>query len=435
MCRADDTESVAQKKISDPHVTIIPWLFSLARRECGRMVWCLRRGSALRVFGASFRRLVMGALLVGALAAAYYAIATGHLLWWWAVGSAEGSGDDNNNDHHHHHPPSSPPSLPIHPPPVAFRLPAPRAYAIALDPVGFEPGFRQGARELARELEVVPANRGGVGGAGGAGPSSSSSYSSLSLPLYTRHVMRAGRADHMQLPNRAALGCLLSHAAVWARIVERADQESWALVFEEDVVLPSPSSSSSYSYYAQHGAGGGGEGRALIRAADSLLAEIGSAAQQNWSLIMLDPPHLNTDRSYWRPVGEGAATCRHPSLPEVGDGGEGAEHTVRCQWFGTRAYAIRPRAAARLLQHVEPLSVQVDALISLVAAYYPEDVGLYWTTARLFPINHTRPSTIFDYCIKCYVPNAVGSYIQTLMGGCLFTMVLAAIGYGLCRRA
>ena len=35
------------------------------------------------------------------------------------------------------------------------------------------------------------------------------------LPLYTRHQLRHGRNDHMQIGNFAMLGCLYSHINAW----------------------------------------------------------------------------------------------------------------------------------------------------------------------------------------------------------------------------
>ena len=35
------------------------------------------------------------------------------------------------------------------------------------------------------------------------------------LPLYTRHLLRHGRRDHMQIGNPEMLGCLLSHMKAW----------------------------------------------------------------------------------------------------------------------------------------------------------------------------------------------------------------------------
>jgi hypothetical protein len=186
------------------------------------------------------------------------------------------------------------------------------------------------------------------------------------VPLYTRHVMRSGRSDHMQIGNRAALGCLMSHGDVWRRIVEA---DAPAIVFEEDIVL-------------------GPDSARLLGALFASLENV------SWGILMLDPGHLNVDGE-WNAVGPMAANC-----------------SSSCVWFGTRAYALRPAVAALLLSHLEPMVVQVDALITLVAAYHAPAVRMHWTTVRIFPQNMTRPSMIFDGCVKCYLPTGWRTYIS-----------------------
>lgn len=205
------------------------------------------------------------------------------------------------------------------------------------------------------------------------------------MPLYTRHVIRAGRSDHMQIGNRAALGCLMSHGAVWRRI---AASGAPALVFEEDVLV-------------------GPDSAALLAA---LLA---SVEHVPWGILMLDPGHVNVDGE-WNTVAPMVANCSSAS----------------CVWYGTRAYALRPAVAALLLAHMEPMVLQVDAVITLVAAYHAPAVRMYWTTARIFPYNLTRPSAIFDGCIKCYLPTGARSYVIFVV-----IIVVAAVffGIGTCR--
>ena len=98
------------------------------------------------------------------------------------------------------------------------------------------------------------------------------------LPLYTRHLLRHGRRDHMQIGNPEMLGCLLSHMAVWAR----AGNETVA-VFEEDAVLD----------------------RVSALRMGALLEDM---TDVRWNLLMLESGHLGV-RGAWSYVGSLAATC------------------------------------------------------------------------------------------------------------------------------
>ena len=102
------------------------------------------------------------------------------------------------------------------------------------------------------------------------------------LPLYTRHLIRYGRQNHVQIGNWAMLGCLLSHISVWRGI---APGETVA-VFEEDAHIDSVSAI-RLEY--------------LGRDMDTVAA--------GWDMIMLDKGQLiDTGRTVY--VGDGmAARC------------------------------------------------------------------------------------------------------------------------------
>jgi hypothetical protein len=185
-----------------------------------------------------------------------------------------------------------------------------------------------------------------------------------SMPLYTRYVLSRGRSDHMQLGSRAAAGCLLSHGRVWRRIIAL---NTTAIVFEEDVVVAKDSAS-------------------LLRGV------LKSVENVSWGILMLDPGHVNVNGE-WNAVTPVVSNC-----------------STTCEWFGTRVYAIRPHVAKILLDHMEPVIVQVDALITLVATYHPSVVRMHWTNVRIFPPFMLRRSTVNDWCIKCFLPNSPGPY-------------------------
>ena len=54
-----------------------------------------------------------------------------------------------------------------------------------------------------------------------------------------------------------------------------------------------------------------------------------------------------------------------------------------CVRYGTRGYVLNYQAAQQLLRHAEPAVVQVDALISLLAAYEPSSLRLFWCTSNI----------------------------------------------------
>lgn len=190
------------------------------------------------------------------------------------------------------------------------------------------------------------------------------------LPLYTRHIMANGRHDHMQIPNNEALGCLLSHDAIWRDIVNGSNDARWSAVFEDDSFLH-----------------------------ENSLIDLGQlwkdVENETYSILMLESGHINSEAEY-RPVGLHAAEC---------DG--------KCNWLGTRAYVIGSDGAQKLHDHLHPIAVQVDALIGLVASYDP-DFRLFWTRRSVVQQNNSMNSRIYDGCVKCYFPTGFWPY---LMGG------------------
>lgn len=182
-----------------------------------------------------------------------------------------------------------------------------------------------------------------------------------SLPLYVRHVFRNGRSDHIQIPNPEAASCLLSHRAIWDKI-QRSNTTSF--VFEEDIDTSSTS-------------------------LDRLNQLMADAAQVPWQILLLDPGHINSEGP-WNRITPRLANC-----------------STRCISYGSRAYVLKPDGADLLLRHFE--WVQADSLIHLVATFH--GLRTYWTTREIFPYVWLRWSTIFDGCIKCYVPTTGLSYL------------------------
>ncbi len=195
------------------------------------------------------------------------------------------------------------------------------------------------------------------------------------LPLYTRHLMRWGRHDHMQLYSGESLGCLLSHMAVWRGV---AGNETIA-VLEEDAVLDDTS---------------------RLRL-DVLLDDL---RETPWDLLMLESGHLGLG-GRWARTGRLAATCSNWSTTHAG---------AACNWMGSRGYLITGRGARILLANARPFEVQVDALMGLVATYDPA-FRMYWTRADVAHPTLLRSSRLWDGCLKCYVPVGGAPWVAGLL--------------------
>ena len=184
--------------------------------------------------------------------------------------------------------------------------------------------------------------------------------------------MANGRHDHMQIPNHEALGCLMSHDAIWQSILNGTS--TWTAVFEDDSYLKEES-----------------------------LVDLGQlwkdVENETYSILMLESGHLNNDAPY-RPVGIHAAECQG-----------------KCNWLGTRAYVIGASGAQKLHDNLHPIAVQVDALIGLVASYDPE-FRLFWARRSVVLQNNSMNSRIYDGCVKCYFPTGFWPYI---VGGVLLS--------------
>jgi GR25 family glycosyltransferase involved in LPS biosynthesis len=210
------------------------------------------------------------------------------------------------------------------------------------------------------------------------------------MSLFTRHVIEQGaRSDHMQLGNWAAVGCLISHAEIWRRIVAGGVP---AFVFEEDIVVTP----------------GAAEG---VNELVSSLAKLEKDDGKLWTLLSLDPGHLNSDGPSVA-VGPLAARCANNSQ-------EVKSPNNFCTLYGTRAYIITPAAAAVLLDYVSPITVQVDALITLVMNRADKEglagFKMLWTKRRIFPMSASmRPSTVYDGCVKCYFPSGIRAYVAVV---------------------
>lgn len=177
-----------------------------------------------------------------------------------------------------------------------------------------------------------------------------------SLSLLGQYFIDNGRHSHLELSNRAMLGCFLSHMAVWRMV------QDVSVVWEEDVVLEPDF--------------------------ERQIHDILHNTTTPWHVIMLNGRvwHASTGRA--RSVNHFLNTCAE-----------------RCTWSGTRGYIVNKAGADLLLRHMEPISVQVDAYISLLASY--RGLQLFWVKQE---IAHQQPlhlTTVWDGCLRCYLTSQV----------------------------
>lgn len=222
-----------------------------------------------------------------------------------------------------------------------------RAVIISLDVLNAEILRTQVMRYMTPQVRVLKA----------VNASEAQAQTLNTLPLYTRHLIKNGRHNHVQIGNFAMLGCLLSHVQVWKTI---GPSETVA-VFEED---------------------------AFIDAVSTLRFKMMENDMKGveWDLVLLDKGQL-IDSGKTEYVNSGmAARCV--------EGGA-------CMRFGTRGYLIRHEAAQKLIRVADPPIVQVDALISLAAMH--QGFKLYWSTENIAQATLWRFSTVWDGCVwECF---------------------------------
>jgi GR25 family glycosyltransferase involved in LPS biosynthesis len=198
----------------------------------------------------------------------------------------------------------------------------------------------------------------------------------VTLPLYTRMTLAAGRNDHMQLGSAAMLGCLLSHIAIWRHLLLQEEGEE-ALILEEDAQLD-------------------------VVSAQRLTQLLTDVRDEPWDVLLLETGHLTVSGAT-RTVGELGRTWQTP-----GD-------ATQNRWTGTRGYVLKRRGAEVLMRHADELDVQVDALLGMAVVF--DGLRMVWPWANIAHPTLWRPSTVqsWDPCLKCFTPIDSGRYVLGVM--------------------
>lgn len=196
------------------------------------------------------------------------------------------------------------------------------------------------------------------------------------LTFYTRYLMLSGRHDHMQLSTPGMLGCLLSHVQLWESILPNET----VAIFEEDAYVDLVSAERMHT-----------------------LSQDVKGLGLEWDVLLLESGHNLIASGEWTSLGELTANCSyHQSSGKV------------CAWFGTRGYLITYEGAQHLLRFVYPISVQVDSLISLVAAFSP-GFKMLWTRKDIAHLRLFHVTGVWDACFKCYLPASPYPYAFILI--------------------
>ncbi len=220
------------------------------------------------------------------------------------------------------------------------------------------------------------------------------------LPLYTRMALSTGeRHDYMQVGSLEMLGCLLSHLRIWQEAAaEACPDDRTILVLEEDAQIDAVSAD-------------------RLR---TLLQE--DTADTDWDILMLETGHITVAGPMRRvgALGMTWAVVRPPPPPLSTSTPAAALALVppeaACRWMGTRGYLLRASGARILMRHVYELTVQVDALLGLVATFDPA-FRMVWPRANIAHPSMLVLTTVQqDRCIKCHLPTGGVQYAAILLG-------------------
>jgi GR25 family glycosyltransferase involved in LPS biosynthesis len=285
------------------------------------------------------------------------------------------------------------------------------------------------------------------------------------ISLYTRYAMSVGRNDHMQLSNVGMLGCLLSHVEIWKKV----QPGETIAIFEDDSIIDTTSSERMSSLssdlediqwdilmlesgqpmisqgswkniglYASTCA----KSRIKLKERDVEIDENYNYDKMNYTVNRTDfiTPNLNytndtklednildwifddknddigNDNSYNDDIGNDNSYNNdigndNSYNNDIGnDNSYNDEDDELCTWFGTRGYLLTYSGAQILLNHVFPITVQVDSFIGLVAAF-DSSFKMFWTRQNVVHWRYSYLSHIWEPCFKCYMPINAQFYI------------------------
>ena len=168
-------------------------------------------------------------------------------------------------------------------------------------------------------------------------------------PAALAGIQKTYFSDSFQLPSKGAIGCALSHYAIWKHCL---DNKHPVVVMEEDVT------------FEPH-------------VASALMGALSTLPRDAMYATLIHTPY-----SVWN--------CTSPDrrlIDSVHDGW----YELNLGILGTQCYYLSPKGAKILLQHAYPVAFQVDVYISTVAFTNP-NFRAYATKNN--PYSATKPQTL-----------------------------------------
>ena len=174
-----------------------------------------------------------------------------------------------------------------------------------------------------------------------------------------QYTIKYGRNAHNNIGSKGAIGCYLSHIALWKKLLE-SDQDMF-LIFEDDVDLNNN--------------------------IDNLMVKtndyINTINKKNWDVIFL---------------GYSLISLLNNDIQDIPDD----KYKITNIIYGLHAYIINKKGATKLLEKALPIVDQLDSYMSYMAIM--RDVNMYKPTELLFIQNNIKASSIqTDNSIKPFI--------------------------------
>jgi glycosyl transferase family 25 len=199
-----------------------------------------------------------------------------------------------------------------------------------------------------------------------------------------QYTIKYGRNAHNNIGSKGAIGCYLSHIALWKKLLE-SDQEMF-LIFEDDVDINNN--------------------------IDNLMVKtndyINTINKKDWDVIFL---------------GYSLISLLNNDIPEdIND-----KYKITNIIYGLHAYIINKKGARKLLEKALPIVDQLDSYMSYMAIM--RDVNMYKPTEILFIQNNIKTSTIqTDMSIKPFITQFNNHIISSIiMFFILFLLLITCI--------
>jgi glycosyl transferase family 25 len=189
--------------------------------------------------------------------------------------------------------------------------------------------------------------------------------------LYT---LENGRKLDKEISTLGAIGCSLSHIALWEKMI--SDNISYMYIVEDDAKV------------------------VLAKKDDDIIEKLLQSLPDDWDIFYLGCKSVESNEKM---------------MP----GGKVIK--MNGVYFGSHAYVINQKGAKKLLEKCLPISCQVDSYMSYMNKYY--GLNAYRPVDNLVVQYNPEGSSIQDLCVPCFI-NRHYTYISK-MSIILFILLLA----------